>query len=180
MISLIIILLACHFALLLYKLVILPLTKLLRYNIKGAKLYFFPLLGIFFRHFRDVNIHKDCRHFYKQIVKQASPPRFVATNLGSDVELFLIDTKLIKEFYNSSEMYSKNLDVLPFFTSLTGKGLITSDGEFHKKHRKIIASTFQYKFFESMIPVVMQTTDCAFSKLKAEKANELVKITEEI
>jgi len=65
---------------------------------------------------------------------------------------------MIKEFYNRQDCYEKAKFISYPLKKLLGDGMITSEGETWKYHRRLISSIFHYEFLKSQIPIISTTT----------------------
>jgi len=162
-----------------YKVFFRPLSYMWSHIKRGEAFYYFPIMGIFFRNHLDV---KAKSAFYAYVIEKRRlkpTPRLIATNVGSSAMLILLDTKLIKAFYASNDLYRKKLEIYGFLPDLLGQGLITANGSIHKRHRKITSRVFHWEFLTTTVPMIVKTTKEIFDELDANKSFELVKITEQ-
>jgi len=92
--------------------------------------------------------------------------------------LILLDTKLIKAFYASNDMYRKKLEIYGFLPDLLGQGLITANGNVHKRHRKITSRVFHWDFLMTTVPMIVKTTKEIFDEIEVKKSFTEVKMIE--
>ncbi len=167
MFSLFWILVYCVVVFILYKVVIRPLSYIWPYIKSGEAFYYFPIMGIFFRNHLDVRAKGQ---FYAYVIDKcrlSSPPRLIATNVGSSAMIILLDTKLIKAFYANNDYYRKMLEIYGFLPDLLGQGLITANGATHKRHRKITSRAFHWEFLISTVPMIVKTSKEVFDQMES-------------
>jgi len=148
--------------------IILPYLKLRHYKKQGAVSIFFPGLGGIGKYFANAERKGDYYYFQKRIFNENPNARLLAFNLGGDINLSLLDTKLIKAFYSNQNLYVKQRGILGFVNDLLGNGLITSDGAIHKRHRKIISNVFHFELLRSFIPSIVRSTKNRFDIIEKE------------
>jgi len=161
-----------------YKVIFRPLYYMWSHIMSGEAFYYFPIMGIFFRNHLDVKLKSN---FYAYVVEKRRlkpTPRLIATNIGSSAMLILLDTKLIKAFYASNDMYRKKLEIYGFLPDLLGQGLITANGNVHKRHRKITSRVFHWDFLMTTVPMIVKTTKEIFDEIEVKKSFTEVKMIE--
>jgi len=100
--------------------------------------------------------------------------------------LMLVDPVLVKEFYGKTDKYIKSPLTITHFKLLMGNGLITSEGDTWKKHRRLISSLFHFEFLKMKIPLIVETTREFYDKMekdgldKVDIMNEFQKITGQV
>ena len=137
--------------------IIIPLKRMSFYRRKDSVLYFFPVLGFFKKHINDLNTKHDFLASIKEFSKQYPDKKILVTNLGTSPRLQLRDPQYVKEFFQNQSSYRK-ADILKIFVPLAGTGLVLSEGETWKRHRKIISNSFHYEFIKTNIDLIQDTT----------------------
>jgi len=141
-----------------YSLLVAPYLKLQFYKRQGGKVDFIPIIGRFGLLVQQTNKTGDFFYQPKQEIKRNPNIAYEAQNLGPGIILFLNDPKLLREFFTKQDHYIKFEPTVSLFKVLLGNGLLTSDGELWKHHRRLISSLFHYEFLKSNIPMIVETT----------------------
>jgi len=168
------------------KFIAIPYKQLLFYKRQGFPMKFFPIVGMFGQNYKRVQTHGDFYWDFKVAIKENPNNRGIATNIANYSLLLVSDPTLIKEYYANSEKYKKSSQVIDYFMPLLGDGLISSEGETWKKHRKLISSMFHFEFLKSKIPLMIETTKEFHDKMeegdmkRVDIMTEFQKITGEV
>ncbi len=165
--------------------IIIPLWKMQKYKKYGLLFYFFPFLGPFKRLHNLEKSKKDSFFFYRELGAQNQNALGEVINFGNMVGINLLDPKLIKEFHSKQSNYRK-VELSKAVDAMAGSGLVFSEGEVWKKHRKTISSIFHFDFLKQNIPLMINTTKEFYSEIINASLNsvhimdEIQKITGEI
>ena len=140
-----------------YHLYLIPKVRMQFYEKQGIPCYYFPVVGSFKDTEENVIKFGDS-HFKNKRRARDTPSRASCSNWGSSATISLYDPVLIKEFYRNNDNYIKDPSFLSLFSSILGKGLITSEGSQWKNQRKILSSSFHFEFLKSILPNIQATT----------------------
>jgi len=151
----------------------------------GLPSYFYPFLGAIKRLHIYEHQHKDAFYYYKELA--AKNPNAIAEviNFGNYVGINLLDSKITKEFYAKQSCYNK-IFFSKAISTLVGTGLVFSEGNLWKSHRKAISSIFHFEFLKKNVPLIVNTTREFFNNLMITSLqnvnimDEIQKITGEI
>mgnify|MGYP000854674144 CR=1 FL=1 len=138
--------------------IIRPYLKLIYYRKKGAVTYFFPMLGIMQKIFGEGQKQGDFGFYSKQLIKQKPDLKILASNFGSNVSVAIYDPTLAKEMLQNQHRYKKG----PFFRILkllAAKSLLTTEGEYWKSSRRVIAKVFHFDHLRKLIPIIQRATN---------------------
>jgi len=89
-------------------------------------------------------------------------------NVGTKVVLSLRDSRYIKEFLLNQTGYVKG-GVTNFLFPLIGSGLVLSDGETWRRHRRIISNSFHYESLKANVKTVQNTARELLGKIPQEE-----------
>ena len=164
---------------LLYNYFISPFLTLQFYKKQGLSTSFVPLVGYLKSSFENVLKHGDFYHSFKQLNQQDPRPQGFATSISSTVVLWLVDPEIIKEFYQNQERYyTKEIPGFVFFYRLLSQGMLFTEGQTWKRHRRLASLAFNYEFLKQSIPDVVQTTDSFLEKMKERDLSRFDMMTE--
>lgn len=154
--------------LLTYFLIILPLIRMNRYRRPDSTFYFFPLLGALNYMRKDQRERKDIQASNRDYKNKNPDKKFEITNFGTKAFILLRDPQLVKEFTQKPGNYEKH-QLFQTMKLLFGNGLIITEGEVWKRHRKIISSSFHYEFLKNNTKMIQSTTKEFFDKISEEE-----------
>jgi len=156
------------------------------YKAKGYATFFFPVLGELYKGRKSLETRGDVFAAAKEFTKLSPGHKISISNFGTKTLITLYDPQYIKEFLLKPNLYEKT-GVIEFGKSLTsGGGLVVSEGEVWKRHRKIISNSFHYESLKSNISTIRNTTLEFLNKTTAEELknysviNKIQEITGEI
>jgi cytochrome P450 len=75
---------------------------------------------------------------------QYKPIVYIGPSLGFDPTVFISDSKYFSMILNDTEGFPKYKPLYTLYESLLGMGLVNSEGENHRKQRKIITPVFHF------------------------------------
>jgi len=165
-----------------YRIVLRPLYWLRYYSKQGAWQEYFPLFGGYGKRIMETPKTGHFNATYRRILQEQNPdvPAFV-TNLGSQVMVALVKPALPKEFLLKQEdYYVKTEAITDLFKCFVGDGLVTSEGETWKKHRKLVSNVFHFDFIKETVPIIIETTREFLDKIKARDSLDNVNIMQEL
>lgn len=162
--------LACYA---LYYLLLKPLHKLKFYEKQGLPMRYFPVIGNYKACIDGQNSHSDFYWSLKQQVKANPKLKALGGNLIDTAQIYLIDPETITAFYKQQDKYTKSTAGLDMFKLFIGDGLVTTDGEFWKRHRKVISATFHYDFLKKIIPDIGQIANQLLEGFKQKNIEEM-------
>ena len=144
--------------------VFLPLKRLYFYKRQGIKTAYFPVLGMIKFSLEDLDKRGDFFAGPKASSKADIHQKIFVCNLGSGTIMYLRDPLYVKEFLQKSSQFrkAKSFDL---FKLLIGDGLLFSEGETWKMHRKVISSCFHYEFIKNNVQLIHDTTQEFFEKI---------------
>jgi cytochrome P450 len=125
-----------------------------------------------------VNKYGDFYYLSKQAMKKDPNLEAKVGNFGTKVVLVYCAPSTFKEFYSNTQHYQKSKMFLGFIEKIVGSGLVTSEGEQWKRHRKVIGSTFHYEFLKQMLPTVKKTVQEHFDALDLKAGDTIEVLTE--
>lgn len=158
---------------LIYTLIWKPWQSLQIYKKPGFVFKFFPFLGLFKVSFDSVKTHGDFYAYFKEQVIKDPKVKGIATNLFNNPQLVLVDTALIKDFFQKQKYYVKAPLLLDLLRLMFGEGLVSARPELWKKHRRVISSSFHFNCLQEMIPGVVNIAEQAFEDLKKRDLNQV-------
>jgi len=160
---------------LIYSIVLKPLSLIKFYGKQGAAEEYYPIIGGYGKRIIESAQTGDFMATYKKILQEENPNvRAFASNLGSKGTLALVEPGLIKEFLLKQDgNYVKAESYMDLYKCLVGTGLVTSEGETWKKHRKIVSNVFHFDFIKEAVPSIIETTREFFDKLKTKDLNNV-------
>ena len=138
-------------------LVALPLKKMTFYKRSDVVTYFYPIIGFFKTKNEDFAKRGDIFASAKEFSKLYPGKKIYVCNVGPHPIVAFRDIQYIKEFLLKQQYYHK-ADFARIFESLWGTGLVLSEGETWKRHRKITSGSFHYEFLKANIPLIQRTT----------------------
>lgn len=87
--------------------------------------------------------------------------------------VYLVDPQLAKVFLSDTSKYAKSPMFGPL-SQLLQQGLLLSEGNQWKKHRKTLSTTFRYDFIISQLPLIADTARHILSKeIEAQKGKNV-------
>ena len=160
---------------LVHLLVIKPMTLIRYYEKQGALGEYYPILGGYGKRMSEAAITGDWLSFYKKDVQDPKGAhKLFATNILGNAFLFLVDPDLIKDFISNQEKnYKKAEEFIDLDKFFLGSGVLTSEGEVWKKHRKIASSAFHFDFIKSTVPIIEQVTQEVFDGIARENLSSV-------
>ena len=161
-----------------FKFVIKPLWIIRYYKKQGFHTYFYPFLGTTKRSWAYEAKARDSLGYYRELARQQPDLRYEVANSGARVSMILFDPKLIKEFYTNNSFYQK-IPTIKSIQTIMGNGLVLSEGNVWKSHRKVISSVFHFEFLKQNIPLMVSTTQEFFKEL-AQTSRKNVSIMDEV
>jgi len=137
--------------------VAIPLKALNWYKAKGYPIYFFPILGEIYADKKSLHTKGDVMSRAKDFSKNFPNQKVQVTNLGNKPLVSLNDPLYIKEFLLKPNLYEKvGIDFIKPLVG--GGGLVMSEGDVWKRHRKIISNSFHYESLKANISTIRNTT----------------------
>jgi len=139
-------------------LVVIPMKTLSAYKAKGYSTFFFPVLGGLYRWKQGLETKGDVFADAKEFIKQNPDQKVQICNSGNKIVITLLDPQYIKEFLLKPSLYEKT-GATNFIKPLVGGGgLVMSEGEEWKRHRKIISNSFHYESLKTNVSTIKETT----------------------
>ena len=167
--------------------ILLPFKSLSTYKAKGYLTYFFPIVGGLYPMKKDLDLKGDVFAGIKDFSKQHPNQKLQVANFGPKTLVMLMDPQYIKEFLLKSNLYKKAGSITKFIKPLVGGGgLVMSEGEVWKRHRKIISNSFHYESLKANVSTIRNTTLEFLNKTTPEELknysviNKIQEITGEI
>lgn len=121
--------------------VFIPMKTINGYKAKGYATFFYPILGSLANGIKDLKTRGDQFASSKEFSKNFPDQKLQISNVGTKTIVSLTDPQYIKEFLLKPHLYEKS-GVTKFIAPLVGgSGLVMSEGETWKRHRKIISSS---------------------------------------
>eukprot|EP01016_Furgasonia_blochmanni_P035995 TRINITY_DN4051_c0_g1_i1.p1 TRINITY_DN4051_c0_g1~~TRINITY_DN4051_c0_g1_i1.p1 ORF type:complete len:526 (-),score=108.26 TRINITY_DN4051_c0_g1_i1:29-1606(-) len=159
--------------------VLLTWWKFTFYTKQGLKVdYFYPYLSYY-----HIMVQKHIKQFgdpsraLKLKVQQDPKAKAYLTNIGDDIHLILLDPDIIKDFFtNKSGFYVKTSRSVRNLKRLIGEGLVFSEGEIWKKHRRVLSSAFTFDALQKMAPFVQNLAHTRFADITKREKDENGKI----
>lgn len=148
--------------------ILIPMKNISFYKRQGATTYFFPVFGAVKRMLRDFESKNDLLASNRQFSKEYPNQKVLVTNQGRKTLVSLRDPKYVREFLQNPSNYEKdksNLTLLP----LAGCGLVFSEGDTWKRHRKIVSNSFNYDFLKSNTSLIRKTAQEFLDSIKPEE-----------
>jgi len=111
--------------------------------------------------------------------------RLLLSHIGKDPLIMLRDAELIQDFYKKQNCYEK-IPLPGHLKPLFGNGLTFSEGDIWKRHRKMIAGSFNNEPLKSKVPLVQATAKEFLGKVGVEGCkgygviNKMQEITGEV
>ena len=137
--------------------VVVPLKTIYWYKAKGYPTEFFPILGEIYEDSKCLQTKGDLLFRAKGFTKNFPNQKVQITNLGNKPLVSLNDPLYIKEFLLKPNLYQKaGIDFLKPLVG--GGGLVMSEGDVWKRHRKIISNSFHYESLKANISTIRNTT----------------------
>ena len=156
-----------------------PYLTLQFYKEQGLPTSFVPLVGYVKSSLENAVKHGDFFHSFKQLNHQDPRPQGFATSISGTVVLWLIDPETIKEFYqNQDRYYTKEIPGFVFFYRLMSEGMLFTEGQTWKRHRRLASLAFNYEFLKQSIPDVVQTADSLLEGMKERDLSRFDMMTE--
>jgi len=135
-----------------------PLKTIFWYKSKGFPTYFFPILGEIYAEHKRFQTKGDTLSRAKEFTRDFPNQKVLVTNLGNKPLVSLNDSLYIKEFLLKPHLYEK-AGITKFVHPLVGGGgLVMSEGDVWKRHRKIISNSFHYESLKANISTIRNTT----------------------
>lgn len=150
----------------LYFLVVKPWLSLQFYKKQGCQMTYFPLGGNQKACMDALSSHGDFFWNFKQQLKKNPKLKAIGGNLLDAAQIYLCDADAIADYYKQPEKYVRSTRSITLFKLLVGEGLATSEGEFWKRHRKIVSKSLHYSFIKEIIPDIAQITSRILEDLK--------------
>ena len=151
--------------------VALPYKRVQSYKGDGVTTYFFPILGFFHFLQQSQKSKQDMMGSFKEASKIQKQPKYFVVNSGRKIIIMLQDPKYIKEFLSKPNNYQKGM-VIDMLRCLIGNGLVSSEGDTWKRHRRIISASFNFDFLRSNMPVIQNTTKEFLNKVTPEECKD--------
>lgn len=140
---------------------------------KGVEIYFKFPVGLYQKINADTKIKGDAFSWYKESVQHNPELRLLATHAASKPIIILLDPNLVKAFLSDPSKAKKSPVFDPLFP-LMQHGLIFSEGNQWKKHRKTLSAIFRYDFIISQLPTIVNTARHIFSReIEAQKGKNI-------
>jgi cytochrome P450 family 4 subfamily V len=117
---------------------------------------------------KDLVERKDIQASNRDYKNKNPDKKFEVTNFGTKAFILLRDPQLVKDFTQRPGNYEKH-QLFQTMRILLGDGLILTEGEVWKRHRKIISGSFHYEFLKNNAKNVQNTTQEFFNKLTKEE-----------
>ena len=166
--------------------VVLPLKGIQSFKAKGYITSFFPLIGELYTWQKNLDTKGDVFASAKEFTKHAPDQKAYISNVGTKILVTLTDPQYIKEFLLKPNLYEKT-GVTNFIKPLVGGGgLVMSEGDVWKRHRKVISNSFHYESLKANISTIRNTTLEFLNKTTPEELqnysaiNKIQEITGEI
>ncbi len=148
--------------------IIVPYKNIQSYRSKGFNTFFFPILGEIKVWLDTFNSRGDTFAKTKESRREFPGQKVAITNLANKTLILIRDPQYAKDFFINPQNYKK-VGVSNFLRPLVGYGgLVLSEGETWKRHRKIISNSFHYESLRTNLSVVQGTTKEFFNKLTPE------------
>ena len=148
--------------------VAIPLKSIYWYKAKGYPTEFFPILGEIYEDSKCLQTKGDFLFRGKEFTKNFPNQKVQITNIGNKPLVSLNDPLYIKEFLLKPNLYQKaGIDFLKPLVG--GGGLVMSEGDTWKRHRKIISNSFHYESLKANISTIRNTTLEFFNKITPEE-----------
>ena len=139
---------------------------------KGAEIYFKPPIGMAMKYANDAK-RGDAFAWFKESIQKNPKLRFLASHYLDKPLIYLADPTLIKAFLADPSKTAKAFIFGPLLPLLEN-GLVFSNGNQWKKHRKTLSTIFEYGFIMSQIPTIVNTARHIFSKeIEAKKGKHI-------
>lgn len=166
-------------AFLIVKLVIKPSILLRFYKKQGMHTDYVPILGHMTVVRRDFQQKGDSFAMPKIFAKEQPNMPIRAINFGDNVMLAICSPELLKEYFRNNNLYAKSRYFVKPLRLIAGLGVLTSEGNHWKKHRKIISNFFHFNFFVDSIPLIRDVVVEFYERMK-EHSLQRVHIMDEI
>ena len=156
-------------------LVIKPMILIRYYEKQGALGEYYPIQGGYGKRINEATTTGDWLSFYKKDVQDPKGAhRLFATNILGNAFLFIVDPDLIKDFISNQEKnYNKAEEFINLNKFFLGNGVLTSEGEVWRKHRKIASNAFHFDFIKSTVPVIEQVAQEVFDGIARENLSSV-------
>ena len=128
------------------------------YKELGGKVSFDFPFGAPARWKRDALKKGDPFFWEKETIRKNPNTRFIATHLGPKPVIYLVDPPLIKDFLTNQMRYKKSSIIDPL-AIIGSQGLVFTNGELWKRHRRIISESFHFEFVSSQLPKIIAITN---------------------
>ncbi|KAA8532863.1 hypothetical protein F0562_033020 [Nyssa sinensis] len=92
---------------------------------------------------------------------------------GSEAQLFVTESELIKEILNNREGAYPKMDMEGYAKKLLGEALITNEGEKWAKIRKLANHTFHAESLKSMVPAMGASVEMMLERWKHYEGKEI-------
>ncbi|CAD8099352.1 unnamed protein product [Paramecium sonneborni] len=143
-----------------YFVVLLPLVPLIKIKIQlgeKAVLMYYPLAGLYKIFMDSIKKEKDVIKTINNVLRKNPNVVVILSNFIHKPLLIWTGKEYIKDMYLDHASYVK-LD--PFMIeSMVQKGLVFSEGDFWKRQRKFLGSTFTFEKLTSRLPMINQVID---------------------
>lgn len=134
---------------------------------------FFPVIGNLMA---CLNAFRTTGEFYghfKEEIRRNTSLRAIGGNFLDKPYVFLVDPLLVKEFLLKQSNYARAPLLNDLVKIVAGEGLVTTDGDIWKRHRKVISSAFHYDLVRDTIPDTVVTADQFLEDLKKSDLNKV-------
>ncbi|XP_057340862.1 cytochrome P450 4g15-like [Microplitis mediator] len=113
----------------------------------------------------------DPKDVHMEILKYLHYGRVIRAFLGTKLVIFIMDPHDV-EIILSSHIHIDKSPEYRFFKPWLGEGLLISNGEKWKTHRKIIAPTFHLNVLKTFVPLFYENSIDLVKRLKSEVGKE--------
>jgi len=143
------------------------------YKKQGCQMNYFPVIGNLMACLKAFSNTGEFYGHFKQEIKKNPKLRAIGGNFLDKPYVFLVDPVLIKQFLQNQHKYQRAPLLNDLVKIVAGSGLVTTDGEIWKRHRKVISAAFHYDLVRDTIPDTVKTSDQFLEDLKLKDLNEV-------
>ena len=146
-------------------------------KVKGAVCIYKPFFGLYPQFEKDFITHNDFHYSIKKRLKENKEVKFLATPLMDNLTIELYDPELIKEFTaKQSKSFIKDLRIYGVIPEIAKTGLVFTDGEKWKYHKRIFSQIFHFDYMNACIPLVNNIVDEWIKRYCKEPQSSIVEV----
>jgi len=120
---------------------------------------------------KDAKKYGDLMGAVKKNALEDPDDKYMVSNIKSNIVITLRDPQYIKEFLQKQSLYTKT-KLFDMIKMVAGTGLVAAEGDTWKRHRKIVSNSFHYEFLKEKAPMIQETAQEFFGKVKPEEMKD--------